>query len=94
MKAAINKPGVKLLDARTQGEIDGKDLRDIKRGGFIESSVPVYWEDTLDPATKTFKPAAEITKLYRDNGVTADGRRDRCIARSACARRTTSSRSR
>src|SRR6185436_12342922 len=26
VKAAINKPGVKLLDARTQAEIDGKDL--------------------------------------------------------------------
>ena len=67
--AAINKAGTKLLDARTQGEIDGKDLRNIKRGGFIESSIPVYWEDTLDPATKTFKSAAEIQKLYRDRGV-------------------------
>jgi thiosulfate/3-mercaptopyruvate sulfurtransferase len=71
VKAAINNPNVKLLDARTQAEIDGKDLRNIKRGGFIESSVPVYWEDTLDPATKAFKPAAEIAKLYRDKGVTA-----------------------
>ena len=49
VKAAINSPGIKLIDARTQGEIDGKDLRNIKRGGYIESSVPVYWEDTLDP---------------------------------------------
>lgn len=71
VKAAINNPGIKLLDARTQGEIDGKDLRNIKRGGFIESSIPLYWEDTLDPATKTFKPAAEIAKLYRDKGITA-----------------------
>jgi thiosulfate/3-mercaptopyruvate sulfurtransferase len=71
VKAAINAPGVKLIDARTQGEIDGKDLRNIKRGGFIESSVPVYWEDTLDPTTKAFKPAAEIAKLYRDKGITA-----------------------
>jgi thiosulfate/3-mercaptopyruvate sulfurtransferase len=69
--AAINKAGVKLVDARTQGEIDGKDLRGIKRGGFIESSVPVYWEDTLDPTSKTFKSAAEIQKLYRDRGVQA-----------------------
>jgi thiosulfate/3-mercaptopyruvate sulfurtransferase len=67
--AAINKPGVKLIDARTQNEIDGKDLRGIKRGGFIESSVPVYWEDTLDPVTKAFKSGAEITKLYRDKGI-------------------------
>lgn len=71
VKAAINTSGVKLVDARTQGEIDGKDLRNIKRGGFIESSVPVYWEDTLDPVTKAFKPAADIAKLYRDKGITA-----------------------
>jgi thiosulfate/3-mercaptopyruvate sulfurtransferase len=69
--AAINKPGMKLVDARTQAEIEGKDLRNIKRGGFIESSVPVYWEDTLDPTTKSFKSADEIRKLYRDRGVQA-----------------------
>jgi len=69
VKAAINKPGIKLIDARTQGEIDGTELRNIRRGGYIESSVPVYWEDTLDPATRTFKSAAEITKIYRDKGV-------------------------
>jgi thiosulfate/3-mercaptopyruvate sulfurtransferase len=71
VKAAINNPRIRLIDARTQAEIDGKDLRNIKRGGFIESSIPVYWEDTLDAATLAFKPAAEITKLYRDKGVTA-----------------------
>ena len=72
VKAAINNPAMKLIDARTQGEIDGKDLRNIKRGGFIESSIPVYWEDTLDPVTKTFKPAADIAKLYRDKGIGAN----------------------
>jgi thiosulfate/3-mercaptopyruvate sulfurtransferase len=69
VRGAINKRGTKLIDARTQGEIDGKDLRNIKRGGYIESSIPVYWEDTLDPATKTFKSADEIRKLYRDRGI-------------------------
>lgn len=72
VKAAINNPSIKLIDARTQAEIDGRDLRNIKRGGYIESSVPVYWEDTLDPVTKAFKPASEIAKLYRDKGITAD----------------------
>jgi thiosulfate/3-mercaptopyruvate sulfurtransferase len=71
VKAAINTPGVKLVDARTQAEIEGKDLRNIKRGGYIESSVAVYWEDTLDPKTKAFKSAAEIAKLYRDRGIRA-----------------------
>ena len=67
--AAMNKPGVKLVDARTQGEIDGKDFRGIKRAGFIESSIPVYWEDTLDKPMLTFKPAADIATLYRDKGI-------------------------
>ena len=72
VKAAINARDVTLIDARTQGEIDGKDLRNIRRGGYIESSVPVYWEDTLDPASKAFKPAADIAKLYRDKGITSN----------------------
>jgi thiosulfate/3-mercaptopyruvate sulfurtransferase len=72
VKTAINNPRIKLIDARTQAEIDGKDLRNIKRGGFIESSIPVYWEDTLDATTKTFKPAAEIARLYRDKGIGAN----------------------
>ena len=67
--AAMNKPGVKLVDARTQGEIDGKDFRGIKRAGFIESAVPVYWEDTLDKPLLTFKPAPAIAALYRDKGI-------------------------
>jgi thiosulfate/3-mercaptopyruvate sulfurtransferase len=71
VKAAINSPAMKLIDARTQAEIDGRELRNIKRGGFIESSIPVYWEDTLDPVTRAFKPAADIARLYRDKGITA-----------------------
>jgi thiosulfate/3-mercaptopyruvate sulfurtransferase len=72
VKAAIHNSKIKLIDARTQAEIEGKDLRNIRRGGFIESSIPVYWEDTLDPAAKTFKAAAEIARLYRDKGIAAD----------------------
>ena len=66
-----------MVDARTQGEIDGKDLRGIKRGGFIASSIPVYWEDTLDRTTKTFKPAAEIRSCI---AIAASCRRDDVIA--------------
>lgn len=65
----INKPGVRIVDARTTNEIEGRDLRGIKRAGFIESSVPVYWEDLLDPQSKTFKSADEIKALYEARGV-------------------------
>jgi thiosulfate/3-mercaptopyruvate sulfurtransferase len=69
VKAAINDKTIKLIDARTQNEIDGKDLRGIKRGGFIESSIPVYWEDTLVPGQLTFKSPAEIAAVWRGKGV-------------------------
>jgi len=67
--AAINKADVKIVDARTAAEIEGKDLRNIRRGGFIPSSVPVYWEDLLDSQQKTFKPADELRRIYEDRGV-------------------------
>ncbi len=66
---AIDKPGVKIIDARTTAEIEGKDLRGIKRGGFIPSSIPVYWEELLDTQKKTFKPAEELKKIYEERGI-------------------------
>ena len=66
---AIDKPGVKIIDARTAAEIEGKDLRNIKRGGFVPSSIPVYWEDLLDPQRKTFKPADELKTIYEGRGI-------------------------
>ena len=65
VKGAIGKKGVRILDARTQAEIEGKDLRGIRRGGYIASSTPLYWEDLLDPKTKAFKPAAELEQLFK-----------------------------
>ena len=69
VKAAINARGVRLIDARTQAEIDGKDLRNIKRGGFLESSIPVYWEDLLDAQSRAVKPPAEVARIWRDKGI-------------------------
>lgn len=67
--SAIDKAGVKIVDARTREEIEGRDLRGIKRGGFIPSSIPLYWEDTLDPEWKTILPAEELLKLVTDRGL-------------------------
>ena len=69
VKAAIGKSGTKILDARTQAEIEGKELRGIKRGGYIASSIPLYWEDLLDPATKAFKPAPELERIFKERGL-------------------------
>jgi thiosulfate/3-mercaptopyruvate sulfurtransferase len=70
--AAIGRDNVRIVDARTAAEIEGKDLRGIRRGGFIPSSVPIYWEDTLDPVTKAFKPADELMTLFRTKGLKPD----------------------
>ena len=67
--AAIDKPGISIIDARTMGEIEGKDLRNIKRGGFIPSSTPVYWEDLLDLPARTFKSADELKQMYEGRGI-------------------------
>jgi len=67
--AAIDRPAVKILDARTVAEIEGRDLRNIKRGGFVPSSVPVYWEDLLNLPQRTFKSADELKQIYEARGV-------------------------
>jgi thiosulfate/3-mercaptopyruvate sulfurtransferase len=73
---AIDAPAVRIVDARTQGEIEGKDLRGIRRGGNIPSSVPVYWEDLMDRETKALKPVAELEALMKARGL---GRSDTVI---------------
>lgn len=69
VKAAIGQKGKRILDARTQAEIEGREMRGIKRGGFIPSATPLYWEDLLDPATKAFKPAAELDRMFTERGL-------------------------
>jgi len=66
---AIGSPGIAIVDARTTAEIEGRDLRNIKRGGFVPSSVTVYWEDLLDPRQRTFKPADELKRIYEARGI-------------------------
>jgi thiosulfate/3-mercaptopyruvate sulfurtransferase len=67
--AAINTPGVKIVDARTAAEISGQNVGNVRRGGFVPSSVPVYWEDLLDPKAKTFKSAEELKAIYEAHGI-------------------------
>jgi thiosulfate/3-mercaptopyruvate sulfurtransferase len=67
--ASIDKPGVKIVDARTVAEIEGRELRNIKRGGFVPSSVPVYWEDLLVMPQRVFKPADELKEIFEARGI-------------------------
>jgi 3-mercaptopyruvate sulfurtransferase SseA len=61
--------GIAIVDARTAAEIEGKDLRNIKRGGFIPVVDAVYWEDLLDLPQRTFKSADELKQIYEARGI-------------------------
>jgi len=67
--AAIGKPNAKILDARTAAEIGGQNIGNVRRGGFVPSSIPVYWEDLLDAKAKTFKPADELKTIFESHGI-------------------------
>lgn len=69
VRAAIGQPAVRIVDARTQAEREGRDLRGIRRGGIIPGSVGVYWEDTLDPEWKTLRPIEALAGLFRARDV-------------------------
>ena len=67
--AAIGRAGTRIIDARTVAEMDGSDTRLSSRGGTIPSAVSVYWEDLLDPVTKTFKTAGELRAIFEQHNV-------------------------
>ena len=67
--AAIDKPGTRILDARTEEEVAGIELRSNPRGGAIPSSTNLYWEDTLEGEFRSFKPADELTVLFESYGL-------------------------
>lgn len=69
--ARIGQSTVRIVDARTTGEMDGSDTRNSKRPGMIPSAVAVYWEDLLDPTVKTFRSADELRAVFEAKGVLA-----------------------
>jgi thiosulfate/3-mercaptopyruvate sulfurtransferase len=67
--AAIEKPGVRLLDARSANEFAGTDLRGNPRGGAIPSATNLFWEDTLEGEFQSFRPADDLTLLFDSHGL-------------------------
>jgi thiosulfate/3-mercaptopyruvate sulfurtransferase len=70
--AEMNNPNVVIVDARSPTEYNGLDVR-AKRGGHVPGAVNVDWtRNVTNDAIKTFKPAAELLKMYEAAGVTKD----------------------
>ncbi len=65
------RPEVKLLDSRPADEYSGKNIRSI-RGGHIPKAINVTGADAVNKEDHTFKPIAEIRKMYEEKGFTPD----------------------
>lgn len=65
------KPEIFLLDVRPVAEYTAKDIRSV-RGGYVPKAVNVTGADAMKKEDQTFKPVAEIKKMYEEKGVTPD----------------------
>jgi thiosulfate/3-mercaptopyruvate sulfurtransferase len=70
--AAIGKPGCGILDVRADKEWTGADPMGTKRGGHVPGAVHLEWRETIDQATKRFKPAAVLSGMFAQLGLTPD----------------------
>ena len=68
----MKRPNVVIVDARSPAEYSGFDVR-AKRGGHIPGTLNIDWvRNVTNDDLKTFKPAAELRKIYEAAGVTPD----------------------
>jgi thiosulfate/3-mercaptopyruvate sulfurtransferase len=68
----MKRSNVVIVDARSPAEYNGFDVR-AKRGGHIPGTINIDWvRNVTNDDLKTFKPAAELHKMYEAVGVTPD----------------------
>ena len=70
--ADMKRPNVVIVDARSPAEYSGSDVR-TRRGGHIPGALNIDWvRNVTDDELKTFKPAADLRRMYEAAGVTPD----------------------
>ena len=72
VEAAIDQPGMRILDTRDRAEYTGSDLQNNPRGGAIPSATHLFWEDTLEGEYQGIRPADELATLFEDHGLSKD----------------------
>jgi thiosulfate/3-mercaptopyruvate sulfurtransferase len=70
VRGALGRRDVVILDTRSDDEYGGAVAR-ARRGGAIPGAVHIEWTRNLGPDGR-YRPAGELTKMYRDAGVTPD----------------------
>jgi thiosulfate/3-mercaptopyruvate sulfurtransferase len=66
---SLNRKDFSIVDARTDGEYRGADLR-AARGGAIPGAVHIEWKNNVEDGT--YKNAEELGGLFASSGVTPD----------------------
>lgn len=73
VKAAIDRPGTVIVDARSDGEWQGTESRGNKRTGRIPGSVHFEWlNNVTGDSEQLLKDADELRRMYEAGGVTPD----------------------
>ena len=73
LRDSIGKPGVVILDTRTDAEYIGTNDRGTARGGHLPTAHHVEWLKAINwDEGQTFRPAAELREMYSAAGVTPD----------------------
>jgi thiosulfate/3-mercaptopyruvate sulfurtransferase len=72
VRAAIESPTCSILDVRSDKEWTGADPMGTKRGGHIPSAVHHEWRETIDQATKRFKPTSVIREMFARTGLSPE----------------------
>jgi len=68
----MKRRNVVIVDAPSPAAYSGFDVR-AKRGGHIPGTLNIDWvRNIANDDLKTFKPAAELRKIYEAAGVTPD----------------------
>jgi thiosulfate/3-mercaptopyruvate sulfurtransferase len=63
---------LQIIDARSDDEFCGIELKESKRGGAIPGAKHLEWSNLIDPATDRFKSAEELRQLFDKAGIDLD----------------------
>ena len=69
---SLKQKSLQLVDARSEGEFCGVDLRKNKRAGAIPGAKHLDWIELIDKPTQRFKSPEQLRKLFREAGIDLD----------------------
>ena len=72
LKEIYNNPENVVWDVRNRAEFTGAMARRNRRPGHIPGATHLDWAEMMDPDTYMFKPAEEMRRILKSNGITPE----------------------